>query len=266
MPKLIHASGRFDTELVKFTADLSRWMLLAGIVTLTEVARPGRRRRLKSLARRHVLGRPGWTLTAGKGEGPGECAIVTDRELWKRLRRSVVPITAGGGFARLARALAATTGVFQRRGTARHLIVSTTHLPARVETVLRAWWKTGGRTPLTPQARAWLRAIDTWAEHLADMRRDFPDADLYAPADYNVNGAAEWARDLVESRFRKAGHRDIRIILPARGTLGKRRIDFAVTTLGNDTGKVYNAGASDHHAVLFDAPWPNNLEPRKATP
>lgn len=260
---LLHASGWYGAKNKKFQADLNRWTNKATIITLTEVAAPRRRRILSRITRRQpaVPGRPApnlphWTRTSGRGEGPGETAILSNRDTWKRLRRRIPRIHPGGGRGRLARPLHATLAVLQRRATGRLLIATTTHLPAHVETALRLWDLRGrAGKPATAQARAWLTAIDQWAAYVANYQRQYPDADFWIPADWNLNAQQRWVRQLILDRFAAAGVTGLRVAAATRGTLGNRTVDFALTTLSVDDAAVLDANASDHRATLFAARW-----------
>ncbi|MBA3782747.1 MAG: hypothetical protein H0X12_12970 [Nocardioides sp.] len=248
MPRIAHASGRYDSRLSLFRRDLIMWMQHHSIVTLTEVSAPERKK---------ALWHKGWTVTSGKGEGPGECAILSIRRFWKRLERRTNALTEGGGLARLSAPLSCATGVYELRGKGKRLIVSVAHLPAHVETELRDWVKSGHRNPLDAQALAWVEAVKAWGLHIERMRELYPDADVWAVADWNVDLRQAWARDLIRDLMKPAGD-DLRFAYPERGTLdGSRRvIDAALTTLQVDDVKAENAGASDHLAVNFRTRWP----------
>lgn len=248
MPRLLHASGRYDESPRWLRRDLARWMDRHSIVTLTEVADP---------ARRAALWHKGWSVTTGRGEGPGECAILSDRRLWKRLERRTHPLTAGGGALRLKAPLHCATAVFARRGTGRRIIVSTAHLPAHVETRLRLWSASGRRMKLDEQSFAWVEAVHAWALHIERMRELYPDADVWVVADWNVDGRKAWARALIRDLMEPAGT-DLRFARPSGGTLdgSNRVIDFALCSLLVPDVSTAKAEASDHLAVSFLARWP----------
>lgn len=239
MPSLLHASGRFDESPSWLRRDLARWRDLASVITLTEVA-DGKRK--------DALHESGWTLTSGKGEGPGECAILHDRRKWRRRAKYVVKITDGGGTGRLHAPLYATTAVLQRRGTGRMLIVSSTHMPAHVETLLRLGRK-------AQPATTWRRAANVWAEHIAAARGAYPEADVWVVADFNVDARRDWVRRTVRDAFLTAGA-DLQVVHTDTGTHGDRRIDFGLSTLPLSRTATHAAEASDHLAALFRTRWP----------
>lgn len=248
MPRLLHASGRYDRPPSTLRRDLTRWRGMSDIVTLTEVGAPGRKA---------ALHRSGWTLTSGKGEARGESAIVHNRAKWQRRRKYVAPITKGGGIGRLKAPVYAVTAVLQRRNTGKLLIVTTAHLPAHVETMLRLGVK-------AQPANAWRQAVKAWAAHIADVRAEFPDAELWIVADWNVDAGRQFARDLVRKEFHDAGL-NVRIARTPQGTHGKRTIDFALTSLGPDPKQravAIDADASDHKAARFAMTWPQHRRKR----
>lgn len=268
MFSLLHASGWFGAALNLFRGDLRRWREDASIITLTEVARRDRWRWLKKLTRRQppttanaastdVVVRRGWTVTVGRGEGPGENAILSNREMWKRLRRSVFRIHAGGGVGRLRRPLCGTAAVFQRRTTGRLLIVATTHMRAGVETQLRVWMRSGQNPRmLGPAARQWLRMVDNLAAEVKMLRVEYPDAEMWVPCDWNVNLSKQWARTLLLQRFAMAGHGDVVVVRTTSPTHKDRYIDGAVTTFRPTQGVAVKAAASDHKAGRWAVHWP----------
>ncbi len=253
MPRIAHASGWYGSRLPLFRRDLILWMRLHSIVTLTEASDP---------ARRKALWHKGWTVTAGRGEGDGECAVLSNRRVWKRLERRTHPLTDGGGALRLSAPLNCTTGVYELRGKGKRLIVSVAHLPAHVETELREWVKSDHRNPLDAQALAWVEAVKAWGLHIERMRELYPDADVWAVADWNLDLRQAWARDLIRDLMEPAGD-DLRFAYPERGTLdgSKRTIDAALTSLQVDDVRAENAGASDHRAVVFRTRWPLRRKP-----
>lgn len=241
MPRLLHASGRFDESPNWLRRDLKRWRELAGIITLTEVARPDRKAALEH---------PGWSVLAKKGEGRGECAILVRDLKWRVISWEVEALTSGRGLGRLSVPLHVTTAVLQRKGTGRLLIVSTAHMPAHVETLLRL-----GRR--VPPASTWDRTARRWGKHVAAIRAAFPDAEVWVAADWNVNLAKPWARSLIKSAFKPAGD-DLHLVWTDDETLEGtgRSIDGALTTLARDTARTHKAEASDHLAASFIARWP----------
>jgi hypothetical protein len=215
---------------------------LPSIWMFTEVA---------SAARAAALNIDGCTLTHKGGPGEGECAILTRDERWTVKEQHWFKLTDGGGAARLAHPIYAPCVVLE--GPQGHTVIATTaHLPAHIEgiwaAIVRRDPRILSRSALrNPVIRTWVEAVKAWRKHVEALQAKYPNADVAAFADFNVNIKRKWVSRLAANVWP-----GLNIAATQHGDLGLRTIGWGLTSMHMAAGRVYDqAPASDHKAGRY---------------
>lgn len=211
----IHASMRFDRKDRDLREQVVNLVTMSDLVTLTEVSAERREAVIKDVADEH-----GWGVLFGDKGGMDDTAILWKKERFlcdeaytKKVSNVTVPGPGGG-------APAASFAVLRDRISKKRLLVSVLHLMSGVEE--------GGRfARSSARVRAWRAAQKGWRLEWNRLAKQTLPQGVLICADWNVNIRTAFFR--AQFKIIQPG---MQLVLdwrnlPARGTLGKRIIDFS---------------------------------------
>lgn len=210
-----HGSLRFDRDDEETREGILRLMNQAHVVTLTEVSREGREQIIRDLCERLNWG----CITGDKG-GMDDTAILWDKERFQAEHRSTKTVSNVTYDAPGGSAPAASFAVLKDLKAKKILLVSGLHLASSVESA-------GKFKANSPRVRSWNAAQRGWRKAWNDYAKRYGVHGVLIAADWNVNIRSAFFR----FRFKEI-QPGMKLVLdfknlPAKGTLGKRIIDFS---------------------------------------
>jgi hypothetical protein len=208
----VHASGRYDRSPKSLAVAVESYVSKSSLITLTEVSAERREQAL-----RDVCAARNWSVVTGDKGGMDDAGIMWDNAVFKKVAGGTHILSGytydakGGGACYAAWAvLSAANG--------KKLLVLAAHQASGVET-------SSGLGGTIPRVRKWRK--DTLAlKRLWNRLAAKHDVDaISVSCDWNVNIKRWFFRQLFKRRY-PGMTRVPRKPWPARGTLGKRLIDF----------------------------------------